>query len=246
MPNTQPGKAIASRNATTHGLFARDIVLPSLGEDPQGYQQVAQELTAQLRPNNLLERHYVEKIAATSWRLRRLHRWQAQLFEDETLTEDERLDKLDKVLRHETALHRQIDTSVKMLAKDVPQLYARRVRDRVLEETQISERECREDVGDERSVDLETRGRLWRIRQTTEATVEALSQAPLDTERMDTEQMDKEYKAEYEDGWAAAGDIYDCQNERAHLPMSARASGWPASFLDSHAQTQGEHACLMT
>ena len=80
MPTTDTGKAIASRNATTHGLFARDIVLPALGEDPHGYQQVADELTAQLRPGNLLERHYVEKIAAASWRLRRLHRWQAQLF----------------------------------------------------------------------------------------------------------------------------------------------------------------------
>ena len=37
MPTTPQGKAISARNATTHGLFARDIVLPSLGEDPQGY-----------------------------------------------------------------------------------------------------------------------------------------------------------------------------------------------------------------
>ena len=88
MPTTEYGKAIASRNATTHGVFARDIVLPALGEDPGGYQQVQDELVAQLRPGNLLERHYVEKIAAASWRLRRLHRWQAQLFEDDTLTED--------------------------------------------------------------------------------------------------------------------------------------------------------------
>ncbi len=80
MPATTAGKAIASRNATTHGLFARDIVLLSLGEDPEGYRQLADEFTAQLAPRNLLERHYVEKIAAASWRLRRLHRWQAQTF----------------------------------------------------------------------------------------------------------------------------------------------------------------------
>ncbi len=35
------------------------IVLPSLGEDPGGYQQVQDEIVAQLRPGNLLERHYV-------------------------------------------------------------------------------------------------------------------------------------------------------------------------------------------
>jgi len=181
MPTSTAGKAIASRNATTHGLFARDIVLPSLGEDPDGYQQVADELTAQLQPRNILERHYIEKIAAASWRLRRLHRWQAQIFEDDALTEDERLDRLDKVLRHETALHRQIDTAVKMLNKDVPQLYKSRVRDQVMEEAQLSERECRDNARDETEVDLETRGRLRRIRNATIQAVDILTIAPLDT-----------------------------------------------------------------
>ncbi len=72
-PNTEAGKAMASRNATTHGLFARDVVLPSLGEDPDGYRQLEGAWTTRLVPQNLLEQHYVEKIAAASWRLRRLH-----------------------------------------------------------------------------------------------------------------------------------------------------------------------------
>ena len=181
MPTTPQGKAISSRNATTHGLFARDIVLPSLGEDPEGYRRLEAEWMSQLAPRNLLERHYVEKIAAASWRLRRLHRWQAQLFEDDTLTEGERLDRLDKALRHETALHRQIDTSVKMLNRDVPQLYAGRTRDQVMEEAQVSDREYRDSARDATEVDLETRGRLRRIRKATEQASDALAQAPLDT-----------------------------------------------------------------
>ena len=200
-PRTAPGKAVSARNATTHGLFARDIVLPALGEDPHGYQQVADELTDQLRPGNILERHYVEKIAAASWRLRRLHRWQAQLFEDDTLTEDARLDKLDKVLRHENHLHRQIDTAVKMLNKDVPQLYTRRVRDQVLLDMMLSERECRESARDETEVDLETRGRLRRISKATEAAALALSRAPLDT--------------------ALLTDAENCQNEAPAHPAPA-------------------------
>ena len=156
-PRTPAGKAVSARNATTHGLFARDIVLPSLGEDPEGYRQLADEFTAQLAPRNLLERHYVEKIAAASWRLRRLHRWQAQLFEDETITEDERLDRLDKVLRHETALHRQIDTAVKMLHKDVPQLYKSRARDQALLDTMQTEQDCREHRETELEVEFEAR-----------------------------------------------------------------------------------------
>jgi len=180
-PNTEHGKAIASRNATTHGVFARDIVLPSLGEDPGGYQQVQDELVDQLRPGNLLERHYVEKIAAASWRLRRLHRWQAQLFEDDTLTEDTRLDKLDKVLRHETALQRQIDTAVRMLAKDVPNLYARRAREQALDSLQLSERECLADGELDMGVSMETRNRLYQLRKSTNQAVNELSVAPLDT-----------------------------------------------------------------
>ncbi len=170
-PRSSQGKAVSARNATTHGLFARDIVLPSLGEDPEGYRQLAEEFTAQLAPRNLLERHYVEKIAAASWRLRRLHRWQAQLFEDETITEDERLDRLDKVLRPETALPRtggpegrQIDTAVKMLNKDVPQLYKSRARDQALLETMQIERECRESLESDLEVTFEARELL---KQTT-------------------------------------------------------------------------------
>ena len=177
-PRTAEGKAISARNATTHGLFSRDVVLPSLGEDPEGYRQMEAEWIAQLQPRNLLERLYVEKIAAASWRLRRLNRWQAQLFEDETLTEDERLNKLDKVLRHETDLHRQIDTSVKMLNKDVPQFYKGRARDRALLDTMQTELDCREDRENELEVEFEARERLKAMEDATAAP--ALDYARLD------------------------------------------------------------------
>ena len=214
MPTTARGKAIASRNATTHGVFARDIVLPALGEDPGGYQAVQDGLVAQLRPGNLLERHYVEKIAAASWRLRRLHRWQAQLFEDAALTEDERLDKLDKVLRHETALQRQIDTAVKMLAKDVPQLYARRVREQVMEDTQISERECREDADDDKCVAMEASNRLYQLRKATMQVANELSVAPLDAVATDADTSDTE----------------KCQNEPAAVPKRTYRTSVRARF----------------
>ena len=201
-PTTEHGKAIASRNATTHGLFARDIVLPSLGEDPEGYRQVQDEWTQQLAPRNLLEQHYVEKIAAASWRLRRLHRWQAQIFEDAALTEDERLGRLDKVLRHETALQRQIDTAVKLLARDVPQLYQRRLRDQVLQDLNITERECRDEPETDLGVSLETSNRLYRLRKATNQAVNELSVAPLDPV-------------------AEAEDSELCQNEPASTPISS-------------------------
>jgi hypothetical protein len=159
-PKTPQGKAIAARNATSHGLFARDIVLTQLGEDPAGYTTLYHELCQQIDPRNLIERHYVEEIAAASWRLRRLHRWQAQVYEDETLTEDERLDKLDRVLRHETALHRQIDKSVRLLGRDVPLLFEGRARKQALAELEQTERSCRLDESVELDVALRARDNL--------------------------------------------------------------------------------------
>ena len=181
MPTTDSGKAIASRNATTHGLFARDVVLPSLGEDPEGYQRLEAQWMAQLPPRTLLERHYVEKIAAASWRLRRLHRWQAQLFEDDTLTENERLDRLDKVMRHETALHRQIDTAVKMLAKDAPQLYTQQGREAVLADARIAAREYHDYAEDAVNIDLRVQDHLYQIRKATEEAMNDVSETTLDT-----------------------------------------------------------------
>jgi hypothetical protein len=127
-PKTAEGKQVASRNATSHGLFAREVVLPHLGEDPAGYKALREALTEQFQPQDTLEQHYVEKIAAASWRLKRLQRWQRQLLDDPEINEDQVLAKLEKLMRYETNLCRQIDTSVKMLARDLPQLLKDRVR----------------------------------------------------------------------------------------------------------------------
>jgi hypothetical protein len=159
-PKTAEGKRVAARNATSHGLFARDVVLPHLGEDPAGYKALLDALTGQLQPHNLLEQHYVEKIAAASWRLRRLQRWQAQLFEDPEITEDQALNKLDRVMRHETNLHRQIDTSVKMLARELPKLFQDRVRAELIRDMNGTEQECREDPYMEEWITAETRRRV--------------------------------------------------------------------------------------
>ena len=229
MPTSDAGKAIASRNATTHGLFARDVVLPSLGEDPDGYRQLQAEWTRQLVPRNLLEQHYVEKIAAASWRLRRLHRWQAQLFEDDALTESERIDRLDKVMRHETALHRQIDTAVRMLHKDAPQLYTRRLRDMVLEDLHISDRECRDEPETDALVELQMFDRLHKLRQETAQAADVLTQAPLDTAALDTDaplptpicENELAPVERAEDAVTEEGDREKCKNERPAFAIHA-------------------------
>ncbi|MGI4792408.1 MAG: hypothetical protein ACRYFS_26575 [Janthinobacterium lividum] len=159
-PTTPVGKEIAARNATTHGLFARDIVLTQLGEDPAAYETIFITLCEQIDPQNLIERHYVEAIAAASWRLRRLHRWQAQIYEDRTLTEDEQIDKLDRVMRHETSLHRQIDKAVRQLGRDVPLLFEGRARKDALAKLEQTEQSCHADESIELEVSLLARDYL--------------------------------------------------------------------------------------
>ena len=202
-PKTADGKRIAARNATTHGLFARDVVLTHLGEDPAGYEALHLELAADLRPPSLLEKHYVEKIAAASWRLRRLHRWQAQVLEDPDLSDAEALLQLDRVMRHETTLHRQIDTSVKLLGRDVPQLVEGRARKAALAYFQATEADCRHSPSTDRAIADEARRHL-----------DALAVRPLPAELHARPDMLDNAPAPQE----AQAHQQNCQNEPASTP----------------------------
>lgn len=86
--------------------------------------------------------------------------------------------KLDKTLRHEIALQRQIDAAVKMLNKDAAQLYAQRTKDLIMDETQTTPRECLSNEEEAVNVELKVQDRLRRIRMDTEAAGLALAEAP--------------------------------------------------------------------
>ena len=51
------------------------------------------------------------------WRLRRLTRWEATLYDDPALTDEDRHTKMARVLRHDAALRRHIDRALKALAE---------------------------------------------------------------------------------------------------------------------------------
>jgi hypothetical protein len=144
-PRTPEGRAVSARNATTHGLFARDVVLPHLGEDPDGYKKVLDTLTEQFDPRTLMERQYLELWAEASWKLRRLSRWEAQLWEQDGLDEDARLGKLERVMRLQNTLRRQLDKAVRMLSRDVPEVQTHYARRAVLASRSVTETDCRED-----------------------------------------------------------------------------------------------------
>ena len=95
-----------------------------------------------------------------------------------------------------------------MLAKDVPQLYARRIRARVLEDAMLSERECLECPEDDAAISMEVRNRLGRIRKATDMALPRLVSAPLDTVPRNEAEI--------------------CQNEPTSAPASAPSdSGSP-------------------
>lgn len=69
-PRTVAGKRRSSRNATSHGIYCRDLVLP--GESNEEFQAYRDSLLMRLNPQDVLELMIVDRIVAASWKLRRL------------------------------------------------------------------------------------------------------------------------------------------------------------------------------
>ena len=76
-PQTPRGKALVSRNAFKHGVFAR--VSPLYDEDDEGYAAFLARLDVALSPRDDFDAVMVEKIALALWRLRRLRRYERGL-----------------------------------------------------------------------------------------------------------------------------------------------------------------------
>ena len=223
---TPAGKAISARNATTHGLFCRQTVLPHLGEDPAAYQRVLDTLQEQLRPRNLMEHQYLELFADASWKLRRLSRLEAQVWEDDRLDEDARLTKLERLARLQGGLRRQLDKSVRMLSQDVPSLFAHRTREDVVAKLSLTESLCAENPYREKDVEQAVQAnRHWPLpgedftagldnaapAADPTPTPPAASDSPSDSPRI----------GGGEAAPSAACDDKNCQNEPAPAPSSS-------------------------
>jgi hypothetical protein len=75
-PRTVEGKAIVSRNATKHGIFAAVPVIP--GESPEQWEAHRAGVVDSLSPVGLLEVNLGERVALLLWRLQRLARYEAE------------------------------------------------------------------------------------------------------------------------------------------------------------------------
>src|SRR3954447_13538248 len=59
-PRSVPGKATSSRNATSHGIFCADLVLP--GESHEIFHALRQAFILQQRPQNVVELLIVDRL----------------------------------------------------------------------------------------------------------------------------------------------------------------------------------------
>jgi hypothetical protein len=72
-PTTQEGKEASRLNALTHGLRAKELVIPGQ-EDPIDLEAILRELSEDWAPEGHTERDLVEQIGFAEWRLRRVRR----------------------------------------------------------------------------------------------------------------------------------------------------------------------------
>jgi len=78
-PKTPEVKAAVRLNALRHGLLTRDVVLP--GEDADAFEDLWNQIRANLSPVGPIEEFLVDRVVNTLWRLQRLARAETALFD---------------------------------------------------------------------------------------------------------------------------------------------------------------------
>jgi hypothetical protein len=133
-PRTERGKERARLNALRHGLTAKQLV--SVDEDFGDFARFNAELRETLAPADAVEEQFVECIAVSTWRLRRLWRAEAgaihlsqrrsNYWDKPTAAFAAAPDHLTRLSRYEVATERLIQRAYAMLERR----QARRSRDK--------------------------------------------------------------------------------------------------------------------
>jgi hypothetical protein len=82
-PATPEGKARSSQNALKHGLHSKQILLAT--ESAEDFNTLRDSYFDQFEPATPIEAEFVESMAATRWRLRRLATIEANMFSNNLL-----------------------------------------------------------------------------------------------------------------------------------------------------------------
>src|SRR5256885_15587050 len=102
-PKTPEGKAAVRLNALRHGLRARTVVLP--GEKSEAFQQLCDDLEAEWQPQTPTEQLYVEQMAVSQWKLRRMDIGEARLLGQQFGAKNQ-IHLLDRLLQADARLER--------------------------------------------------------------------------------------------------------------------------------------------
>ncbi len=78
-PRTVEGKAVVARNAMTHGLRARQVLID--GESQDEFEWLHEAMVAERKPVGVLEHELVETIVVSLWRLKRAKRIEVEIIE---------------------------------------------------------------------------------------------------------------------------------------------------------------------
>ena len=78
-PRSVQGKAVSSMNALKSGIHAESEIIA--GEDPAALEALTAEYVQRFHPTTPEQRRYVDTLVRDDWRLRRLARAEAQLWE---------------------------------------------------------------------------------------------------------------------------------------------------------------------
>ncbi len=128
-PTTSEGRARSAQNATKHGLFSQQPVLPT--ENPEEYQAMRQQFFDELQPEGILETLLVERIINAAWRMRRFGQIEAEVLANKLNQieegEENRLGlaflrsestdhQMGRLYRYEMALERSFYRALKELA----------------------------------------------------------------------------------------------------------------------------------
>lgn len=80
-PRTSEGKLVACRNSLRHGLTAETVILPK-EEKAEDFDSFTEDLRAALDPVGALEDLMAERIVGAAWRLRRILRVEAAVYQE--------------------------------------------------------------------------------------------------------------------------------------------------------------------
>jgi hypothetical protein len=116
-PRTKTGKAASAKNATSHGLTARELIVQP-GEQP-AYDALVAAHRADLKPSGALQETIFGQLIAAAWNLRRVRTLQVALFDGtvDPLANPELDAQCDRLARYEQRFERALYRAIAELRR---------------------------------------------------------------------------------------------------------------------------------